>query len=72
MCVPWTVTNLSWWFSHVLVELFLHQFCDAHICPAKIKPFPKGGKVRFQNLLSTVELWFPVRINTGFDTVNIF
>ncbi|XP_044461196.1 uncharacterized protein LOC123192636 [Mangifera indica] len=27
-----------------LHELFLHQFCDAHVCPAKIKPFPKGGK----------------------------
>ncbi|XP_007037874.2 PREDICTED: uncharacterized protein LOC18605039 isoform X1 [Theobroma cacao] len=27
-----------------LHELFLHQFCDAHTCSRKKKPFPKGGK----------------------------
>ncbi|KAJ4823385.1 hypothetical protein Tsubulata_023427 [Turnera subulata] len=27
-----------------LHELFLRQFCDAHTCTAKQKPFPKGGK----------------------------
>ncbi|KAJ8771283.1 hypothetical protein K2173_026460 [Erythroxylum novogranatense] len=27
-----------------LHEFFLHQFCDAHTCSGKIKPFPKGGK----------------------------
>ncbi|XVE56652.1 hypothetical protein DITRI_Ditri04bG0027800 [Diplodiscus trichospermus] len=27
-----------------LHELFLHQFCDAHTCSGKRKPFLKGGK----------------------------
>ncbi|KAK9198177.1 hypothetical protein WN944_013360 [Citrus x changshan-huyou] len=27
-----------------LHELFLRQFCDAHKCPGKSKPFPKGGR----------------------------
>ncbi|KAK2355918.1 zinc finger (C2H2 type) family protein [Trifolium repens] len=27
-----------------LHELFLHQFCDAHICSGKHKPFSRGGK----------------------------
>lgn len=29
---------------HLLAELFLRQFCDAHTCLGKRKPFPKGGK----------------------------
>ncbi|OMO99069.1 Kelch repeat type 2, partial [Corchorus capsularis] len=27
-----------------LHDFFLHQFCDAHTCSGKRKPFPKGGK----------------------------
>ncbi|KAK7373065.1 hypothetical protein VNO80_06461 [Phaseolus coccineus] len=27
-----------------LHELFLHQFCDAHTCSGKLKPFSRGGK----------------------------
>ncbi|KAH9776625.1 C2H2-type domain-containing protein [Citrus sinensis] len=27
-----------------LHELFLRQFCDAHKCPRKSQPFPKGGR----------------------------
>uniref|UniRef100_A0A7N0SX34 C2H2-type domain-containing protein n=1 Tax=Kalanchoe fedtschenkoi TaxID=63787 RepID=A0A7N0SX34_KALFE len=27
-----------------LHELFLRQFCDAHTCSGKYKPFPRGGK----------------------------
>nr|XP_043636462.1 uncharacterized protein LOC122607536 isoform X2 [Erigeron canadensis] len=27
-----------------LHELFLHQFCDAHSCSRKIKPFGRGGR----------------------------
>ncbi|KAB2073101.1 hypothetical protein E1A91_A07G061600v1 [Gossypium mustelinum] len=27
-----------------LHELFLRQFCDAHTCSGKAKPFPRGGK----------------------------
>ncbi|PPR90329.1 hypothetical protein GOBAR_AA30355 [Gossypium barbadense] len=27
-----------------LCELFLRQFCDAHTCSGKAKPFPRGGK----------------------------
>ncbi|KOM48010.1 hypothetical protein LR48_Vigan07g171400 [Vigna angularis] len=27
-----------------LHELFLHQFCDAHTCSGKHKPFSRGGK----------------------------
>ncbi|EEF35420.1 nucleic acid binding protein, putative [Ricinus communis] len=30
--------------AHRLNELFLHQFCDAHTCTGRQKPFPKGGK----------------------------
>ncbi|XP_057420187.1 uncharacterized protein LOC130714301 [Lotus japonicus] len=29
-----------------LHELFLHQFCDAHTCSGKHKPFSRGGKVQ--------------------------
>ncbi|KAB1217299.1 hypothetical protein CJ030_MR4G021022 [Morella rubra] len=34
-----------------LHELFLRQFCDAHTCSGKRKPFPKGGRVGFALLL---------------------
>ncbi|KAM6570211.1 hypothetical protein CsatB_018196 [Cannabis sativa] len=27
-----------------LHEFFLHQFCDAHTCSGKLKPFSRGGK----------------------------
>ncbi|KAL1364067.1 uncharacterized protein [Arachis hypogaea] len=27
-----------------LHELFIHQFCDAHTCSGKQKPFSRGGK----------------------------
>ncbi|KAM0929951.1 hypothetical protein ACQ4PT_001263 [Festuca glaucescens] len=27
-----------------LHEFFLHQFCDAHTCNGRSKPFPKGGR----------------------------
>ncbi|KAL3716772.1 hypothetical protein ACJRO7_008364 [Eucalyptus globulus] len=33
-----------------LHELFLHQFCDAHTCSEKKKPFPRGG-LKLPNIL---------------------
>ncbi|WCJ21258.1 C2H2-like zinc finger protein [Euphorbia peplus] len=32
--------------AHRLNEIFLRQFCDAHTCSRRHKPFPKGGKKR--------------------------
>lgn len=40
------VTNIFCWHSDILVDFFLRQFCDAHTCSGKRKPFSKGGKVR--------------------------
>ncbi|XP_019463704.1 PREDICTED: uncharacterized protein LOC109362398 isoform X1 [Lupinus angustifolius] len=33
-----------------LHELFLHQFCNAHTCSGKQKPFSRGGKVLGHNI----------------------
>ncbi|KAJ4712504.1 C2H2-like zinc finger protein [Melia azedarach] len=39
-----------------LHELFLRQFCDAHTCPGKAKPFPKGGKKQTSILYLAVSI----------------
>lgn len=40
------------WHSDISLELFLHQFCDAHSCSGKQKPFSRGGKVRLYSATS--------------------
>ncbi|CAL0330108.1 unnamed protein product [Lupinus luteus] len=37
-----------------LHELFLHQFCNAHTCSGKQKPFSRGGKVRPDYLIRAI------------------
>lgn len=55
--------NFLWWFSDVLVELFLHQFCDAHTCSGKHKPFSRGGKVRPDCLAGEIYYQYAFHLN---------
>lgn len=46
-----------WFFDFsVIEEHFLRQFCDAHTCTGKNKPFPRGGKVKICQVFFAVTI----------------
>lgn len=49
-----------WFFDFSVVEEhFLRQFCDAHTCTGKNKPFPRGGKVKICQVTVVTYLCVP-------------